>query len=921
MKHNNRALFSFQLSPVSAFFSLPPTPLPDERNNREWSSLVRVVVAAGILGTGLLTWSSFHQTSKDHVNRELPTADLVLTAVRRKLGSTESALMALAGLRLASGEVTLAELQRFVGSVERDGRSLEGIGTLGYAAAEPGKAPIRVIAPLDPGNKHLLGSDLWQLFRSPAAQALRPDATAPPESQLLPGRPVPGKPPFLVQTLPFGSSTDTASDKPKPPTLWAFATLPLPDVLRAALNHPLIQLREPVDLQLYLGDRATPAQLLYDSRNLAQDGVLPHAQARPFESGGQRWLLLVQAPLATPSLRLPPWVGVLLLGLTTTLLAALLTRQLLRRSQLAERGERSMEAMRRSWEASLQLFGIHRLAFSLIREGVVITDSDGSILSCNEAYAAISGYAEEELVGRNPRFMSAGHRSPAFYAALWEQLLGSGHWEGEVLNRRPSGELYPAWLRMGVVRDASGAPSHFVAAMADLTHLREKDQQLADQGYHDPLTQLPNLQKAELHLAEMCQGPQPLVMIWIELDGIKRIEESFGQAKGDRLVQVVVDRLGRFLGPTDFLAKVGRSEFLIVQTLEPSDPTGLQRASRILAGITDPMGTTPKLELALSAWAGLSCFPKDSREPESLLLFASTALGQARRKGPQSILHYSAEMTVRSRHRLALEAHLQRAVESGQLELQYQPQVDGQGNLLGAEALLRWRSPKFGLVSPLEFLPIAEASDLIHRIGEWVLQDACRQWQVWLQAGFDPGRLAVNLSNRQFQDPSQTVAKLVEACLRRTGLGVARLELEITESCLMSPIGAREQLLELEAMGVELAIDDFGTGFSSLSTIHTYPIRKLKIDRSFVTGVDVNPTSQAIVRATLAMAVGLGVSTLAEGVERPEELDFLRGCGCGAFQGYLFSRPLAAEAFEALLRKRTAAVPVPGGEPAKVHRP
>jgi len=275
----------------------------------------------------------------------------------------------------------------------------------------------------------------------------------------------------------------------------------------------------------------------------------------------------------------------------------------------------------------------------------------------------------------------------------------------------------------------------------------------------------------------------------------------------------------------------------------------------------------------------------------------------------------------RIRQRLEMETELEDALSQQSFHLVYQPQVDGQGNLLGAEALLRWRSPKFGLVSPLEFLPIAEASDLIHRIGEWVLQDACRQWQVWLQAGFDPGRLAVNLSNRQFQDPSQTVAKLVEACLRRTGLGVARLELEITESCLMSPIGAREQLLELEAMGVELAIDDFGTGFSSLSTIHTYPIRKLKIDRSFVTGVDVNPTSQAIVRATLAMAVGLGVSTLAEGVERPEELDFLRGCGCGAFQGYLFSRPLAAEAFEALLRKRTAAVPVPGGEPAKVHRP
>jgi EAL domain-containing protein (putative c-di-GMP-specific phosphodiesterase class I) len=285
------------------------------------------------------------------------------------------------------------------------------------------------------------------------------------------------------------------------------------------------------------------------------------------------------------------------------------------------------------------------------------------------------------------------------------------------------------------------------------------------------------------------------------------------------------------------------------------------------------------------------------------------------------VLRYAAEMTVRSRHRLAIEAHLQRAVDAGQLQLHYQPQVDGQGTLLGAEALLRWRSPTFGSVSPLEFLPIAEASDLIHKIGEWVLEEACRQWQLWVQAGLHPGRLAVNLSTRQFQDPRQTVPQLVQRCLGRTGLDVARLELEITESCLMPALGTREQLQALSGMGVELAIDDFGTGFSSLSTIHRFPIHKLKIDRSFVDRVDTNPTSQSIVRATLAMAGGLGVTTLAEGVERPEELAFLVSCGCPAFQGFLFSRPLAADDFGALLRSGAALTPAAGGEPATVPLP
>jgi len=426
---------------------------------------------------------------------------------------------------------------------------------------------------------------------------------------------------------------------------------------------------------------------------------------------------------------------------------------------------------------------------------------------------------------------------------------------------------------------------------------------------------------AELRLGQLCQQSQPLVVIWLELDGIKRIEESFGQAKGDQLVQVAIDRLGHFVGPADVMAQVGRNEFLIVHALEPADPTALKTAHTLMAALTDSMAPGGGLDLTLSAWAGVSCFPQDSREPENLLLFAATALGQARRQGPQAVLRYSAEMTIRSRQRLAIEAHLQRAVEAGQLVLLYQPQVDGQGTLLGAEALLRWRSPKFGSVSPLEFLPIAEASDLIHRIGAWVLQEACRQWQKWLQVGFEPGRLAVNLSTRQFQDPRQTVPELVQACLSRTGLAVAQLELEITESCLMPALGTREQLLAMNSMGVELAIDDFGTGFSSLSTIHKFPIHKLKIDSSFVDGVDGNPTSQSIVRATLAMAEGLGVHVLAEGVERPEELEFLLRCGCPAFQGYLFSRPLSAEAFEELLRRGTRLGPVASGEPAAAPLP
>ncbi len=876
------------------------------------------MLAIGVLGTALLTWSSVHQTVTEHRNREQPAADLVLAALLRKLEKTESVLRSLVGLQMASQEVTLWELQRFVASIGSDGSNLEGMGILGFATAASGQAPIRLLAPMDPSSRALLGSDLWSLVRGSAKKLSQ--KPAPPEGWLLPGRPQPGKPTFLVQILPFGTNSGPAAAPSPPATRWAFATLPLRDVMRAALDHPLIRLGGPVDVQLYVGDRAVPGQLLYDSRNLPEAGVLPQALYHRLDIGGQRWLLLVH-PLQGSAAWLPSWVAVLLLSLTTSLLAALLTRELQRRRRLAEQEGRSLGELRSQLEESLQWLHLHRRACSVIQEGLVVTDRDGLILACNEAYVAITGYPEEELVGRNPRIMSSSYQSEGFYAALWEHLLANDRWEGEIWNQRRNGEVYPVWMRMGVVRDGAGDPSHYIAALADLTVLREKDRQLQYLGLHDPLTRLPNLQMAELRLGQLCQQSQPLVVIWIELEGIKRIEESFGQAKGDRLVQIAVDRLGRFVGPTDVMAQVGRSEFLIVHALEPSDPTALETARALMASLTDPMAAEGVLELALSAWAGVSCFPSDSREPENLLLFASTALAQARRQGQQAVLRYSAEMTIRSRHRLAMEAHLQRAVEAGQLELLYQPQVDGQGTLLGAEALLRWRSPKFGSVSPLEFLPIAEASDLIYRIGEWVLQEACRQWQQWLQTGFDPGRLAVNLSTRQFQDSRQTVPDLVQVCLSRTALPVAQLELEITESCLMPALGTREQLLQLEAMGVELAIDDFGTGFSSLSTIHQFPIHKLKIDRSFVDRVDTNPTSQSIVCATLAMAEGLGVHVLAEGVERPEELDFLLRCGCPAFQGYLFSRPLAAEAFEDLLRRGGRLGPVAGGVSAAVSLP
>ncbi|MEA5415837.1 PAS domain S-box protein [Synechococcus sp. BA-132 BA5] len=379
------------------------------------------MAAVGLLATTLLTWNSYSQFRLEHENREQPVADVILAALQRKLEGTRSVLRGLAGLEMASESVTLPELQRFVAALGHDESSLDGIGWLGYAKAAAAKVPILLIAPLDSSSRRLLGSDLWSQVRG-GSQELQQEPI-PAEGWLLPGRSRPGEPPFLVQILAVGSRLEPAA-----PTRWAFATLPLQDFLRAALNHPLIQLEEPVDLQLYSSDRADPAQLLYDSRNLARTEVLPHAQSRRLETGGQRWLLLVQVPLKTSGPWLPTWGAVLLLGLATSLLAALLTHQLLRRAWQSRQEEQSLGELRSQLGESLQSLRLHRQACSLIQEGLVVTDSNGSILSCNEAYTAITGFAQEELLGRNPRLMNSGYQSKAFFAAMWEELLSSGGW-------------------------------------------------------------------------------------------------------------------------------------------------------------------------------------------------------------------------------------------------------------------------------------------------------------------------------------------------------------------------------------------------------------------------------------------------------------------------------------------------------------
>lgn len=883
----------------------PPEPAAASPRPR----LSLLVLAIGVLASLLLAAQSRALVEREHREREHRAESLVTTALQVKLADVHGLLRALQGwLEVRGGVAPPQTVANFLQTLQTDGRSMEGIQSVGLAVPRAGVrgGPLEIVAvaPSTLTNDLLLHQDLRRLA---APFPLRLDPVSPGGALLTPVYTGSGRAAArdLLLALPVNPDRDGNGNRQR---AWVFAQLPIQEFVRASLNSPLIHLDQPVDLRLYEGESPDPARLIYDSRNRPEGPALPDPQRRLVEAGGRRWLLLVQLPHGRAGLMGEPWLWGLLFSLLASSGLALAVHWLEKRHSRIEAALRRGQAAERDREEAIERLQLSAEAFSLIEEGVVITDRQGTILTCNDAYARISGYSRVELEGQNPRILQSGYHDEAFYRQMWRTLESSGHWQGEIWNRRRNGEIYPQWMQMRVIRAAAGGVSHYLATVSDLSRMREKEKQLEYLGYHDSLTELPNLRLAQLRLTQACYAHQPLAIVWIDLDGIKRINDSFGHAQGDQVLKALVDRFAPVLGQDDLLARIGGDEFLVLCPIGRGDVAPEGFARRLLDQLRTPVQVATGLELELTACAGISLYPEHSRDPDTLLQDAATALGAAKNVGPQTIRVYDATMTVSNRRRLAIESQLQRALEKGELQLHYQPQVDAQGRILGAEALVRWNSPELGPVSPGEFIPIAEASGLIHRLGEWVLLEACSQWQQWVQEGLAPARLAVNLSNQQFLDPRQSVADLVVGALAASGLVSDRLELEITESSLVPSLGAREQLEELARLGIRLAVDDFGTGFSSLSMLKSFPVAKLKIDRSFVAGLDGSEASRSIVRATLAMAAGLGLATLAEGVERQEELELLVRYGCGSFQGYLFGNPMPAVAFAEHLRSRRTRV-------------
>lgn len=541
--------------------------------------------------------------------------------------------------------------------------------------------------------------------------------------------------------------------------------------------------------------------------------------------------------------------------------------------------------------------------FEATSDGIFILDPQHHILAVNQAFSVITGYPAQNVIGQPLFSRSSDPATLETYARARAVLRTQDRWEGEVFEQRRSGERYPQWLQLAVVRNDHNEITHYVGFFADQTTHRNTEEQLRYLTDHDPLTQLANRSRFSRQLDEATglarREGQSLALLHIDLDRFKYINDTLGHTQADTLLCEVADRLQALLPDALVLARLSSDEFVVLK----QDMTQAQlreRAEQLLSALAEPIRIDNN-DLVISASIGISLFPDDARSGLQLINRANQAMQHAKRMGGNCIKFYSADLPSPKVDRLHLENELRKAISEGQLLVHYQPKLHLQSNLItSAEALVRWKHPTRGILPPAEFISIAEETGLILPLGNRVLRMACTQARQWLQNGPKAIRIAVNMSVQQLRQPH--FASEVAEILRETQLPATLLELELTESMLLeqSDTVARN-LTALQEQGIKLSVDDFGTGYSSLAYLKHFPIHSLKIDRTFISELDDQPRDSAIVRAIIAMAHSMNLQVVAEGVEQNSQLAFLRAQGCDEAQGYLISKPVPADMFTELL--------------------
>jgi diguanylate cyclase (GGDEF)-like protein/PAS domain S-box-containing protein len=536
-------------------------------------------------------------------------------------------------------------------------------------------------------------------------------------------------------------------------------------------------------------------------------------------------------------------------------------------------------------------------------EGIVITDAEGVIQRINRAFSEITGYGEQEVIGQNPRVLKSERHEGDFFTEMWRALVEQGQWQGEIWNRRKDGEIYPQWLTITSIRDTYGTIVNYVGVFHDMTEIKMHEEQLRYQAHHDALTGLPNRvlfhDRLGVAMAHARRDANKVAVLFLDLDNFKRINDSLGHTVGDLLLKEVAVRLGHCLRESDSVARYGGDEFIVLLEGVEQEEDVLLAAQRIIDGLA-PVVSLQGQDFYLTVSLGIAFYPEDGQDQDTLIKNADTAMYRAKENGKNTYRVFTPAMNKRVTEWLAVENSLRKAVDLQEFFLHYQPKVDlGTGRIVGVEALIRWRREDGEIVSPVDFIPMAEDTGLIVEIGDWVFAQACADLGEILRMGYGI-KMSVNLSPRQFRQ-KDLVGKIRET-LEQAGIAPEGLIFEITEGSVMENEGKALALLGgLREIGAGISIDDFGTGYSSLYYLKQLPIGELKIDRRFVKDIMGRGDNVAIVVAIIAMAKSLKMRVVAEGVETVEQLQFLRRHGCDEMQGFLFSKPVAKEALLEML--------------------
>jgi diguanylate cyclase (GGDEF)-like protein/PAS domain S-box-containing protein len=527
-----------------------------------------------------------------------------------------------------------------------------------------------------------------------------------------------------------------------------------------------------------------------------------------------------------------------------------------------------------------------------------ITDESGIISSVNKAFTEITGYTEDEALGKTNSIINSNLHDEEFFKQLWKSLRESGKWKGEIWNKRKTGESYPAIQTISSIRNKKGEVTHYISVIHDITERKHYEEEIKYQATHDRLTGLVNKEMFETKLSDAIDQRESeediFAVTFLDLDRFKNLNDSLGHHIGDKILQIIARRITESVKQVDTVSRFGGDEYALIIESCKEKKDAIRLSTDILRKIQEPI-SIQGYELFIQTSTGIAFYPDDGKSSEELIKNADTTLFKAKSMGRNNLQQYTSELNMQVKKKLMIESKLNRAIENNEFSVHYQPKIDLISmKIMGMEALIRWNNDELGNLSPETFIPIAEETGLILPIGEWVMRKAAEDTVELHKMGFNNLKIAVNLSLRQFL--RKDLVRTVDKTLAATGLDRFHFEFEITENVFSEDLKTISRIMnELNDMEIKFAIDDFGTGYSSIGYLKKLPIHTLKIDRSYTNMIDTDRESETIVSSVILMAKSLGLSIVAEGAETENQVKLLKSMGCDIVQGYFYSRPLPLE--------------------------